>query len=66
MSRQWLSILEGPDPQTARSIVASDDPELIREVGRALWRRLDPCPGARAGEAPQLVRDEATADGEAP
>jgi hypothetical protein len=40
VARQWLTILEGPDPGTAKPILASDDPDLIRVFAQILHRRL--------------------------
>jgi len=38
--RRYLTIMEGATPATARPVIASEDPALIRAVVRELTRRL--------------------------
>lgn len=53
MARRWLSILEGDDPRSARPIVATEDPDIIRSVASELARRLQDEPGPSCGTAEQ-------------
>lgn len=41
MVRRYVAILEGENgPQSARSVIATEDPELVRAVIRAVNERL--------------------------
>lgn len=40
MSRLFLTILEGENPNEAQPILATEDPEIIRTVARHLMLRL--------------------------
>ncbi len=39
--RLYLTVLQGPTPKDAIPVFATEDPELIRSVARALARRLE-------------------------
>lgn len=63
--RLYLTILRGPSPSEATPVVATEDEEIIRAVGRALGVRLgldDPSPPADDGGSearPLRLLDEA-------
>jgi hypothetical protein len=57
MKRLFLTILEGDSPQTARPLMASEDPAIVRAVARELARRLGPDP-SRACRGPEIRRQE--------
>lgn len=63
--RLYLTILRGPSPSEATPVVATEDEEIIRAVGRALGVRLgldDPCHPADTGGSearPLRLLDEA-------
>jgi len=52
MARRWLSILEGDDARTARPIVATEDPDIIRSIASELARRLEDEPSPALAETP--------------
>jgi hypothetical protein len=56
MKRLFLTILEGDSPQTARPLLASEDPAIVRAVARELAKRLGPDP-ARACQGQEICRE---------
>lgn len=54
----YLTILSGSDPDTAIPVFATGDPEIIRDVARALMRRFGICavPQEIAAQAPPPLR----------
>ncbi len=48
--RLFLAVLEGPNPQDAVPVFATEDRDLIRAVGQALATRLE------LGEHPGVAR----------
>ena len=47
MRKLFLALLEGSTPSSARPLLASEDPELIRAVAQEIQRRL----GGDGGQA---------------
>jgi hypothetical protein len=55
----FVTLLEGPDPQTARAIFATDDPRVIAAVRTALRGCLSTSqdePSPRVDETPRETR----------
>ena len=49
--RLFLTILEGPSPENAEPILATEDGRLIRLVAAWITQRLDPQIGEQVGES---------------
>jgi hypothetical protein len=59
----YLTLLEGESPASARPILATEDPQIIRAVTRALRDRLThPRPSNRAALTIADRSDDATKD----
>lgn len=56
MARLFLSILSGDDPLTAKPLVASESPILIRAVADALHRELTDGTQSTATEVDAFLR----------
>lgn len=61
--RLYLTIHRGPSAAEAEPVVATEDQELIRAVGRELGARLGLDPHSQEGANLRLLRDEGEGDG---
>lgn len=62
----FVSILEGDDPRTAKPVLMTRDPAVLRSLGDALAERLEEGAAGNEREAAdvlELVSDEAEEEG---